>query len=550
MKNFFTFHLILFTQSILFSQLTLGLESNSQWYVDDHKIILSKEDAQDRLRTNTYLKADYSIGNFDFITQLEIYESKSLLNYSPDLKGVDLGIIQAKYQNYKGNLEITAGHFYEQFGNGLILRSWEDRQIGINNALLGARLKYSPTKGVNTIFLGGKQRVGMGFNLAEGTLYGVDIETNLSTLSSWEHTDLSVGFSYIGKYENQVEEYPSLPKIVNLFSSRVNFSSGNFYSGAEYVYKSKDALVAYNIINPESQHKGNALLLNFGYSKKGLGMDVNLRRLENMSLYSESALGGNIYNTGIVNYLPALTKQYDYALQNIYIYQSQPNLSFDPLQKSGEIGGQFDLFYKIKKGSLIGGKYGIDLSLNGSYWAGLDSEFDILKKSYHAEFLSFGEKYYQDLGLEIKKKWSNKWSSIFSYLNQFYNKRYIEETIGEVNTNIAVAETTYKIDRKKSIRVDLQHLWADSDTKNWLGGTIEFNLNPNFSIYAHDIYNYGHNNELKRLHYYNFGSNFTKGSTRIGTQYGRQRGGLLCVGGVCRIMSQSSALTLHISTRF
>lgn len=268
MKNTFTLIFLLFIKNYIFSQLTLGLESNSQWYIDDDKIILSEEDAEDRLRTNSYLKADYSIGNFDFTTQLEIYESKSLLNYSPDLNGIDLGIVQAKYQNNKRNLEITAGHFYEQFGSGLTLRFWEDRQIGINNALLGGRLKYSPVEGINTTFLSGKQRIGMGFDLSESTLYGVDVETNLSTLSSWNDTDLSLGFSYVGKYENLEKEYDLLPKMVNLFSGRINFSKGNFYSGAEYVYKSKDALVEYGIINQESQNTGNALLLNFGYSKK------------------------------------------------------------------------------------------------------------------------------------------------------------------------------------------------------------------------------------------------------------------------------------------
>lgn len=512
--------------------------------------MLYEKDAEDRLRTNSYLKADYSIGNLNFTTQLEIYESKALLNYSSDLKGIDIGIIQANYQNNKRNLEITTGHFYEQFGSGLILRSWEDRQIGINNALLGGKIKYSPTEGINTTLLAGKQRIGMGLDLSKSTLYGVDVQTDLSKLSSWNNTDISLGFSYIGKYENLEKEYTLLPKMVNLFSGRINFSKGNFYTNAEYAYKTKDALVEYGIINQESQNTGNALLLNFGYSKKGLGTDITLRRLENMNSYSETRLAGNIYNTGILNYLPALTKQYDYALQNIYIYQAQSNLSFDPLQKAGEIGGQIDLFYKIKKGSVLGGKYGIDLALNGSYWAGLNGEFDILNRSYHTTFLDFGKKYYQDIGLEIKKKWSKKWSSIFSYLNQFYNKKYIEETTGKVKTNIAVAETTYKINRKKSIRMDLQHLWSNSDTKNWMGGTLEFNFTPHFSIYAHDIYNYGNDNTLKQIHYYNFGSNFTKNSTRIGVQYGRQRGGLLCVGGVCRIVSEASALTLNISTRF
>ena len=48
-----------------------------------------------------------------------------------------------KYQNEKN--EITVGSFYEQFGNGLIFRAWEDRQLGINNSIMGINYKYYPS---------------------------------------------------------------------------------------------------------------------------------------------------------------------------------------------------------------------------------------------------------------------------------------------------------------------------------------------------------------------------------------------------------------------
>ena len=46
-------------------------------------------------------------------------------------------------------------------------------------------------------------------------------------------------------------------------------------------------------------------------------------------------------------------------------------------QRSGEVGTQIDLYYNIKKGSALGGKYGIKLAMNYSYWAGLDAEYNI-----------------------------------------------------------------------------------------------------------------------------------------------------------------------------
>ncbi len=126
----------------------------------------------------------------------------------------------------------------------------------------------------------------------------------------------------------------------------------------------------------------------------------------------------------------------------------------------------------------------------------------------------------------------------------------IEETAGEVKTNILAAETTYKFTSTRSIRVMAEHMWADYDKKNWAGATVEFNFNSRLSIYALDLYNYGNDVDYLRNHYYNFGGAFRKNSTRVALNYGRQRGGLVCVGGVCRFVPESSGLSLSLNTSF
>jgi len=155
--------------------------------------------------------------------------------------------------------------------------------------------------------------------------------------------------------------------------------------------------------------------------KKGFGINANFRRIENMTFYSERNATGNIYNQNIINYIPALTKQHDYLLTNIYVYQAQPQVSFQDfaLLKIGEIGGQVDLFYTLKKKTTLGGKYGTKIALNMSYWAGLSGDYDYLNFEYDADFLKFGKKYFSDISLEIRKKWSSDWSSVFYYVNQW-----------------------------------------------------------------------------------------------------------------------------------
>ena len=60
------------------------------------------------------------------------------------------------------------GSFYEQFGNGLIFRAWENRQLGINNSLRGIRYKFSPLKEVEILAIHGKQR--FGFEYSKGAM--------------------------------------------------------------------------------------------------------------------------------------------------------------------------------------------------------------------------------------------------------------------------------------------------------------------------------------------------------------------------------------------
>ena len=73
---------------------------------------------------------------------------------------------------------------------------------------------------------------------------------------------------------------------------------------------------------------------------------MSLRALENMDYRAERE---DLQSTGLVNYLPALTRQHDYLTTNIYVYNAQA---------MGEIGGQVDMFFNAPKGSGIGGKFG------------------------------------------------------------------------------------------------------------------------------------------------------------------------------------------------
>ncbi|MDM1406806.1 DUF6029 family protein [Myroides sp. DF42-4-2] len=532
------------------AQIRVGLENNSQWYIDDKKIKLDPVEAEkDRFRANSYLKVDYDYKNWSFGTQLESYAPDPLLNYNPKFKNFDIGTIYARYNNVEKGLDVTAGHFYDQFGSGLLFRAWEDRQLGVNNAIFGLNAKYDIDTWGKITVLGGRQRIGMGFDFAKSMLYGADLSVSIDDIVGWQDHMLSFGVSYLGRKISSDKENEDLKNFNSNYAVRADYAKGGFYIGAEFVNKELDYVAQAGFVRPDNKQKGNALLVNSGYFKKGMSIDVNLRRIENIQSFSQREFLGNEYFQGVLNYVPALTKQYDYSLQNIYVYQAQGSIDW-LAGKAGEIGGQFDFYYEFPKESTLGGKYGTNLVVNGSYWAGLKTEMDFDEDKLDSKFLDFGEKYYRDFGIEIRKKWSSNWSSIFMYLDQYYNATALEGKFYDVKTQIVSAEATYQFMDNKSVRLEAQHMWADKDKKNWLAGTLEFAYNANWAVFVNDMYNYGNDDNEKQIHYYNAGISYTKGTTRVSTSYGRQRGGLLCVGGICRYVTEAAGLTVGITTSF
>lgn len=525
-----------------------GFESNSQWLQNDDK--LGFEAPESQFRSNDYFRLNYNYGKFSAGVQYEAYLPKALLGYDPVFDGEDG--IASYYVNFRNEtLDVTAGYFYDQFGSGLILRTYENRPLGINNAMRGIKVKFTPTDYFTLKADYGKQRYG--FSLSEGLIQGLDAEVDLGQLLKLNDWFVDVGGSYVGRYEDE-EQSDTISNTTNAYAARLDISKGKFYGGVEYVQLDKRVLANDGMIENDRLFDGNALQANLGFAQSGLGINATFRRMDNFSFYSERLAEGNQYNQKLVNYIPALTKKQDYLLANIYVYQAQNRLFFDksdPFEaRSGEVGTQWDVFYTFKKGTALGGKYGTGLTANFSYWGALDTDFNFENNTYKTKFIGSGTRYNRDANLEVKKRWSKSWSSIFTYINQTIDEGIVNGGplgVEEIKAQTGVIENTYRFGNGRSARLELQHLWTDQDRKNWAAGLVEFNYDTHLSIFVADSWNYGGE---KELHYYNFGGAYSAGRTRFSMSYGRQRGGLLCVGGVCRYVPSNSGLTMDIAVTF
>lgn len=497
-------------------------ENNSQYYLKDVKI--GAIPPLDKFASNGFFKLDYNFADFSAGIQYETY-LPPIMGYFPFTVESNNKIVNKYFKYSEKKFFVQVGDFYEQFGSGLIFRAYENRQIGINNALEGFKAYVEPTDFMKVKVIYGRTREI--FDYSKALTRGVDAEINLISLlkvKENEHTpSISLGGSYVSKYEEYTGPIDNFPATVNAMATRLDFNTNNFSLNAEYVSKGKDP----HLVNNYSFKKGNALQLNTSFTKNNVGFSINARALSNIDFKSDR--DQEFATIGPINYLPALTKQHDNLTSNIYVYSTQPK---------GEIGGQSDLYYTFKSGTKIGGKYGTTIAANFSYYNSLNDSSDLL---------SVGKKkYFSDANVEVRKKWNKKTESTLSFQHIFYNGSLQVVSHPNVVSDIIAAGILHKFASKKSLRLKLEHLSAKNDQGNWASALSEFSFSSPYAFFASDLYNYG----STKNHYYNIGASVTRKSSRFSFAYGKQRAGLFCVGGVCRFVPASYGFTATLTTSF
>ena len=521
-------------QSNVMSNITGNFEVSSQYYKPDSAILAP--DVPEKLLSNGFFNLNYESGNFKAGLRYESYLN-ALQGFDPNYRGS--GITYRFAQFTKDEITITVGNFYDQFGNGLIFRSYEERALGVDNAMDGLHIKYNPYKGIVLKGFVAEQR--NFFAKGPGIVRGFDGDIQLNdAIDSWatKKLRLSVGGSFVSKYQKDNSPTRILPENVGSYAFRTNIIYGNWLVNGEYASKINDPSIVNNFI----YKNGEALLVNINYAKKGFGAQVSGKRVDNMNYRSDRGATGNSL---FINYLPAINKQLTYRLSTLYPFATQPN---------GEMGAAGEIYVNCKPESALGGKYGTKLSLSAS--AVNDIQRTALSNDtlgYTSKFLGIGDnRYYQDVNFELTKKLSKSDKVIFTYIYQLYDKNVIEGKIGEkeVTSHIAVLEYLHKFDSKHSIRTELQHLQTKQDKNNWAMLLVEYSVSPKWIITVFDEWNYGNYKKNEQIHYYNASMVYTKGPTRIGLGYARQRAGLLCVGGVCRFVPASNGFNVTVTSRF
>ena len=531
---------------------------------EDHKI--GTGTYNDWGLTNTYAEVGLTSKHIEAGVRAEYLEHPLPGFNDPRFNGWGVSNI---YVKALGNgFDVTVGDFYDQFGSGFVFRTYEERSLGIDNSIRGARLNVSAVKGANLKLLGGVQRCFWDWD-TDAWLGGADLELNMEQYFKGladKNITWMIGGSYLMKHENEEDvlvpgtNYKlNMDPMVHTFGVRTRLQSGPYSFMAEYAWKTQDP----SKDNDYIYRNGSAVMVSASYSKKGLSALVQAKRSENMSNRMKrgfvSYLGGNCR----LNHMPAFSYQHTYALPALYPYATQ--------DADGEWAFQGEFGYTFKRRTALGGKYGTKLKVNFSYIRGIDKtptesliegvNSTMGTDGYHSKFFGFGGVYYKDINVQLEKKLSKSFKLNLMYMNQLYNKTVVEGEGGVVKSNIFVAEGKYQFSPKMTLRGEAQYLQTKQDQGDWYYGLLELSVLPYLMFTISDQYNanvpyYTENKQVddsKGTHsqHYLLGSvTATYKAHRLQLSYGKTRAGYNCSGGVCRFVPASYGMTVSYNYNF
>jgi hypothetical protein len=446
---------------------------------------------------------------------------------------------------------ITVGYFYDQFGTGMVFRAYEDRNLGLDFAINGARVIYTPNENTQIKAFSGLQK--FRFDVRPEVIKGLNAEHRIEVN---ENLNFQLGASVVNRTIDQstmntivgaINNY----SIENRFVPKYNVYAGNIYNTlsykrfslyTEYCQKTNEA-----IFNPTVERMqlrdGRIYYTSLSYSTKGLGINAQYKRIESFS-FRTSPLEN--LNLGMVAYLPSLTRQNTYRLLARYNAVVQ-ELGENALGMEFTIKPQWKYFKKHQT----------TININTSVVTA-KNEFNGNRLNPF-DFSTDTARYFREHYIDISHKFNNKFKAMlgFQYIN--YNQQLFEQKTKEyeyVTAKTTFGEITYKLTPTRSLRVEAQYLETAQDLGSFVNGTVELNIAPHYSFSVGDMVNV---NRVKRntvassddlVHYWNVFGSYTYKTTRMTAGYIKQVEGVNCTGGVCRVEPAFSGVRVTLQTNF
>jgi len=494
-----------------------------------------------------WLDLAYSFKGFTAGVRFDLFNNSNLFN--PNVSYTAQGLGRYYISKEVGKLTLTAGHIYDQIGSGIIYRAYEARPQLIDNALLGVRGIYKISDNWAFKAFTGRQR--FLFDTYSPTIKGASLEGFLQ-LGAEDQVSLAPGFGFVNRTlsDEVVGNIVGILKgyqEVDRFDLTYNTYLGSFYNTlnvgpfvwyTEAAYKSPDVFfdqfatktdLAGTSRGKYIRDSGTVFYNSVSYAGHGLGITLEGKRTENFNFRADPLLATNF---GLVNFIPPMNRENTYRLTTRY----QP-----ATQDIEELAFQADIKYRVKKNLTLG--------VNMSNITDFDNNL-----------------LYRELYTEVVYKYKRKWQVTSGVQVQRYNQEIYEakSEVPIVETFVPYLDFLYKLDRKKSIRTELQYMLTGDkdgvkhDFGDWLFAQVEVSLAPHWSFVVSDMFNAApgkesptdSNGESLALHYPRFDVYYVNNSNRYSLSYIKQVEGVVCTGGICRLEPAFSGVRFEVSSVF
>ena len=526
-------------------QLSGNFQTNNQFYLRDDRIgANTTQYLHQKSSSDAWLFLNYKQKGYNVMLRFDAFNNSPLFNPQQAYTKSGLGFWQISKDIQKFN--VTAGYFYEQFGSGMAFRSYEDRTLGIDFAILGARVIYRPTENTQIKAFTGQQKYR--FDIRESVIKGVNIEHRFEVTDkitcdlggsavnrTIDNTSMNTIITTINSYNLNDRFDPQYNAY--LFQAYNTLTVGKISWMLEYNYKTKEAILDVNnkLINSD----GKIYFTSLSYSGDGLGINAQFKRINKFPFRTSPLESQPPPNNATVIYLPSITRQNTYRL--LARYNSV-------VQELGENAAQLEITWKPTKKS--------QLNVNTSIVNTLDG-ITLSKKAY---VWNNNTRLFRELYVDFQKKVNKTFKYLVGMQSIGYNQTVYEAKANApyVTTITPFGEVTYKLTPTHSFRFESQALFCKQDLGSFVNGILEYNMAPTWSFAAGDLLNYSHGalneplpgQKFEFVHYFNFFAAYTYKSTRLTAAFLKQPQGVNCTGGVCRVEPAFSGFRLAMLTNF
>lgn len=457
-----------------------------------------------------WLNVDYRKGVFSTGIRFEMFQPN---DPSPSINRGKIRYADIGYKYLKVELgdseaggDITVGNFYALFGRGMILKSYEDRNIRIDNNLLGVKITGRYGEFILNALTGMPENTNIE---RKDILHAVDLQYR-------GIQNLKIG----GTFASNQPEIDDVAK-TRLASVRIEPRFWNFDFYGEYGIKQNADIK--NFFKDQESLAGKAFYGNLNFFYESFSLSSEYKYYDNFGFKTHDQTVD--YNTP-----PAVRKEYTYLLLNRH-----PS----PLNSNNEKGFQVEANYNLSDETYFSINYGETKTLSANSLFQRINQTRLEERIQNREFfVQANHSFLEDL---------------FTIAAFGYN----EELDANTKNITPILENKFYLDETNTLRLILEHQQTTSRTTNEQYYTdvaaLEYLRSPKLNIIIlAEVQTKEPEPGRKVRKVWNFVQVGYKigDHTDISILGGSRQAGNICIGGVCRYEPEFSGIELKMFTRF